>query len=175
MTMLLVARDAVLEQHSGHPLVGMHDHLQGDWALLFSNPEDFAPHASTPPGFLTYLADKFERGRTRPFALIQQPQQSLTPTWLQHATGDRSLLVLDCSPNRRIVDLATRALLRKLRQLDPPYVLVLDEQGRCRSTLCYRARQIDRPRSVEELLCMVTALRGDVTLASRNQTAALTP
>lgn len=164
--MLLVARAAVGEQHPGRTVAGLRDCLQGDWALLFSNPEDFAPHASTPPGFLTHVAEQFRRTRTRPFAVIHQLQQSLASTWLQLATDDRSLLVLDCAASQRVVDFATRALMHKLRRLEPPYVLVLDERGRCRSTLCYRAGCIDRPCTVAELLCVVTALRGDRGLAS---------
>ena len=160
MTTLLVARDAALEQLPGHPVVRLHDCLQGRWALLFSDPEDFAPHASTPSGFLNHLADEFRRARTRPFAVVHQLQQSHGCQWLQHASNDPSLLVLDCSAHP-VVDFATRALLRRLRQLAAPYVVVLDEQGRCRSTICYRARRIDRPRTLEELLCMVRALRGD--------------
>jgi alkyl hydroperoxide reductase subunit AhpC len=179
MTTLLVAGDAALEQHPGQPVVGLHDCLQGHWALLFSNPEDFAPHASTPPGFLTYLADGFKRARTKPFTVIHQVQQSHAATWLQHASDDRSLFVLDCAARRPVVDFATRALVRKLRRLEPPYVLVLDENGRCRSTISYRAQRVDRPRTVEELLCVVTVLRGDRSEASPDRAdparAAITP
>jgi hypothetical protein len=167
MTTLLMAEDAVPGQLHGHPpALGLQQCLQGHWALLFSNPEDFAPHPSTPAGFMRCVADDLQRARTRAFAVAHRLEQSPPNGWLQQVTADvapgRSLIVLECGANGgRVVDLATRALAHKLRQLATPYVLVLDEHGRCRSTISYRARRIDRPRSLTELLCMVVALRGD--------------
>jgi hypothetical protein len=164
MTTLLVAKNVTLERLAGKPLArgGLQGWLQGHWALLFSNPEDFAPPATTPPGFMACVAEELNRARTKALVVLDRLPQAGPASWLQQATGDRSLILLDCGAlNEPVVELATRALLRKLLELERPYVLVLDEYGRCRSTITYRARRIDRPRTLGELLCVVAALRGD--------------
>jgi hypothetical protein len=162
MTSLLIAgRAACGAPAPDGPVVALHDWLQGHWALVFSDPDDFAPHASTPQGFMTCLADELRRARTKPLAVLNRWHSGLAASWLQHATSDRSLIVLEPASHEPVIDFSTRALALKLARLQPPYVLILDEQARCRSTLCYRPRGIDRARTVEELLRVVAALRGD--------------
>jgi hypothetical protein len=139
--------------------ITLHDWLQGSWALLFSNPDDFAPHASTPPGFMACLADELRRAHTKPLVLANRLQQGTRINWLQHATDDRSVIVLRGTGTGQIIDFSTRALVLKLKCLPPPFVLILDDHGLCRSTISYRPRRIDRLRTVQDLLSVVAALR----------------
>ena len=163
MPTLLVAKHLTQEQLPEELRTrGLQDWLQGHWALLFSNPEDFAPPATTPPGFIACVADELRRARTKVLTVLERLSPAEPGNWLQQASGDRSRIVLDGgAPDDRVVDLASHALLHKLLALERPYVLVVDEHGRCRSTITYRARRIDRPRTLTELLCVVAALRGD--------------
>jgi len=142
------------------PVIALHDWLQGSWALLFSNPDDFAPHASTPPGFMACLVDELRRSHTKPLVLANRLQQGIRINWLQHAINDPSVIVLQAAGTDQVVDFATRALALKLKRLQPPFVLILDDHGRCRSTISYRPRRIDRLRTVQDLLSVVAVLRG---------------
>lgn len=160
MTILWIAGSQPFEPPSHTPVFALHDWLQGHWAMLFSHPDDFAPHASTPHGFMACLADEFRRARTKPLALIQRLQQSVPTSWLHHATSDRSLIVVRHAPAAQVVDFAARVLELKIAQLTQPFVLILDHAGRCRSTISYRPRRIDRLRTVQDLLGVAAALRG---------------
>jgi len=65
-----------------------------------------------------------------------------------------------------VIDFIGCALEARLRSLDPPYVVVIDPAGRCRLTILYQRYRTDRPRTLEELLCIVKALRDGGTSRS---------
>lgn len=148
------------------PVLTLHEWLQGSWALLFSDPEDFAPQQGTPHGFMARIADELRRADTKALALARdaEPAQG----WLRQATEQHAIVVLRPDAGR-IVDFTARSLTRVLEKLEPPFVLVLDELGRCRSTISYRPRRIDRVHTVQELLSVVAALRSYVSCSPLSQ------
>jgi thioredoxin-dependent peroxiredoxin len=159
MTTLLIAETDVAAPTGG--LMGpLQEWLQGNWAVLFSDPDDFAPHASTPHGFMACLADELRRARVKMLRVAACAQQVPVSSWLDQLEGERSLLTLPCVQGEQVLDFATRALVLKLTRLQGPYALILDERGRCRSTITYRPRRIDRLRTVHDPLHVIAALRG---------------
>ena len=152
---------------SDSPVRSLCESLEGDWAILFSNPEDFAPHPSTPAGFHAQIAAQFAELRVKPLALATSADEP-GHRWLRDVAGAGAV---DPFANARLVspfvDFASRALEVRLRALDPPYVAMIDAAGRCRLTILYQRHRTDRPRTLEELLRIVNALRageGSVTL-----------
>jgi hypothetical protein len=47
-----------------------------------------------------------------------------------------------------VIDLAERALAMKLARTEGPLVMILDDNGCCRSTITYHPRRVNRPRTV---------------------------
>jgi alkyl hydroperoxide reductase subunit AhpC len=140
-------------------VVALQEWLSGHWAIVLSNPEDFAPHASTPCGFVNYFADGVLAAGVKPIA-FGHSLEPLAPSWLDHAVNDDSVVLLE-QDGDRVVDLAERALAAQLAALRGPFVLILDQRGRCRLTLQYRQQSRQhRPCTMRDLLEMVEVLRG---------------
>lgn len=133
------------------------DWLDDQWAVLFSHPEDFAPHPSTPAGFITLLAEDFAEYGVKPLVLADA---SNSASWLEYAGADASTVVLDDGQaDAQVVDLAEHSLLSKLNRMDSPFVMVIDANGRCRSTITYRARRDNGPRTIYDVLAVVQMLQ----------------
>jgi len=141
--------------HSG---VRLREWLNGRWGVLYSNPEDFAPHPSTPRGFIACLSGEFEHYEVKPLTLGNH-SGAAPESWLDVAMDDQSVVVVAGSREHSVIDLAERALARQLARLKDPFVMILDTWGRCRSTLSYRPRRIDRPRTLTDILNVVDGLR----------------
>jgi alkyl hydroperoxide reductase subunit AhpC len=140
-------------------VVSLHEWLSGHWGIVLSDPKDFAPHPSTPCGFVNYFADGVLAAGVKPIA-FGHSLEPLAPSWLDHAVNDDSVVLLEQADDR-VVDLAERALASQLATLKGPFVLILDNRGRCRLTLQYRADlQQHRPCTMRDLLEMVEVLRG---------------
>ena len=140
--------------------------LGGRWAVLFSNPEDFAPHPSTPEGFITLLAEDFAACGAQPITLARSDEPA--PSWLDFAGADSSRVVLNSSATgatpensgtARIVDLAERTLATTIRRLSARFVIVLDANARCRTTISYDARRGERVRTIQDILTVVQVLQ----------------
>lgn len=151
MTLATTHADAAALAHER--LVPLREWLRGHWAAVFSNPEDFAPDPSTPPGFVTCIAHEARLARIKPIAFAR----SLEPVsnWLDHAVNDDALVVLN--HRNDIIDLAERCLATTLARLRQPFVVILDERGRARMTLNYRSG--DRRRTMLDVVDMVELLR----------------
>lgn len=132
--------------------------LDGRWGILYSNPEDFAPHPSTPRGFIACMSGEFDQYEVKPITLGDGGASQ--ESWLDVAVDDHSLVIVD--PNTRddrVIDFAERALAMRLARIVDRFVMILDASGRCRSTITYRPRRIDRPRTLADLLDAVAVLR----------------
>lgn len=138
--------------------VRLREWLDGCWGVLYSNPEDFAPHPSTPRGFIACLSGEFEQHEVKPIT-FDNTRGAAPESWLDVAVDDRSLVVVDAQGGDRVIDLAERSLAAQLARLADPFVMILDAWGRCRSTLSYRPRRIDRPRTLTDILDAVAVLR----------------
>jgi alkyl hydroperoxide reductase subunit AhpC len=166
-TLILASQRAVSGDQSVPNLMRLHEWLNGHWGILYSNPEDFAPHPSTPRGFIARLCGEFEQYDVKPITLGNEigaaPQ-----SWLDVAVDDNSLVIVDANGvDEPVVDLAERALAMRLAKLEGPFVMILDAHGRCRSTISYRPRRIDRPRTLADILNVVEVLRGGARSLAR--------
>lgn len=136
---------------------GLRDWLAGHWAVLFSNPEHFAPHATTPAGFITLLAQDFATCGVKPIKIGTCAETAAS--WLDYAGTDRANVIIDRDSDDQIVDLLERTLALTIDRLDKPFVIVLDALGRCRSTMTYQPRHGERRRTIEDMLSVVQVLK----------------
>lgn len=159
-TLILASRHALDADVPSHRTMRLREWLDGQWGIVYSNPEDFAPHPSTPRGFVSRLAGEFERYCVKPIAL--GTEISAAPhSWLDIAMEDHSLVIVDADGvDEPVIDLAERALAMKIAGIDSRFVMILDANGRCRSTIHYRPRRIDRPRTLADILKVVEVLQG---------------
>ena len=135
----------------------LRDWLQGDWAVVCSHPDDFAPPRGTPEGFVTCIAEglRAERLKMIGFDRTLEPPPA---SWLDHSVNDDSIVVLD-GDDATVVDLAEHALAAKLAELTQPFVVIVDDRGRVRTTLKYRYG--DRSRTLFDIVELVAVLRED--------------
>lgn len=163
-TLILASRHALNADARPHRVRRLREWLEGHWGLLYSNPEDFAPHPSTPRGFISRLGGEFEHCNVKPIVLGSD-FGTAPPSWLDIAMEDDSLVIVDADGvDEPVIDLAERALAMQLAGIDGRFVMILDANGRCRSTISYRPRRIDRPRTLTDLLNVVEVLQGGARL-----------
>lgn len=180
MATLILASKRALDEQSGRS-TQLREWLAGHWAVLFSNPEDFAPHPGTPAGFVSRLSHDLAQCHAKAITL----GEDIVPgrrSWIDDAVEDDSLVVLDGdSGEDTVLDFAERALALKVASLTGPFVLLLDENGCCRSTIIYRtagyrnrdfrrraatrARPEGNPagRTIEDILRVIEVLRSGGT------------
>ena len=151
----LALRHTDAHAHGVAGKVRLRNWLNGQWAVLFSNPEDFAPHPSTPEGFITLLADDFAACGVKP---IKLGNDDAAPSWLDYAGADSARVVLD-DDDGPVIDLAERTLAVKIEGLNSPFVIVLDANARCRTTIKYDARRLERARTIQDVLTVVQVLQ----------------
>jgi alkyl hydroperoxide reductase subunit AhpC len=165
--------DVTSSSAAGTHGVRLREWLGGQWAVLFSNPEDFAPHPTTPEGFITLLADDFAACGAKPISLDEGSGEESTPSWLDFAGADASNIVLSDAQTGQIVDLAERTLALKLDRLlchsPSRFVIVLDEKARCRTTITYNRNSSARNRTIEDVLTVVQVLQRRTPVAPQKQ------
>lgn len=144
---------------SAPSVMRLREWLDGRWGILYSNPEDFAPHPSTPHGFIASMCGEFEQHDVKPIT-VGSGIGAVSQSWLDLAVEDDSLVIVDADVDAAVIDLAERALAMRLAKLAGPFVMILDAHGRCRATISYRPRRIDRPRTLADILNVVEVLRG---------------
>lgn len=167
MATLILARNGALpDAVASHPIKRLREWLNGSWAVLYSNPEDFAPHPSTPQGFISYLSGEFSQSNVKPIALASDI--GVAPvSWLDHTGADNCVVIVDADVvDAPVIDLAECALAMKLARIEGPFVMILDANGCCRSTIRYRPQRIDRPRTVADILNVIAVLRGGTPAAA---------
>jgi alkyl hydroperoxide reductase subunit AhpC len=137
--------------------------LNGSWALLFSDPDHFAPNASTPKGYLTCLASVLEENGIK---LIELRSDMPASSWIEESDPLRTTLSISPPRNADVLDLHTHTLIKKIHETARPFVMVLDEYAQCRTTLNYRPENIVRPRTLEDIVETIYVLRGDESAAN---------
>jgi alkyl hydroperoxide reductase subunit AhpC len=164
MATLTVAARGTSDDALQSPKVALRDWLAGHWAVLFSNPEHFAPHPTTPMGFITLLAEDFVTSGAKP--IMVTGHAGSRSNWLDYAGADCTDIVIAHSDrDDQVVNLSERALALTIERLTSPFVIVIDANGRCRSTFMYQATAGDRGRSIEEVLSVVQVLRSGTSAA----------
>lgn len=157
MAVIVLARHAARDALTHERIVALREWLDGSWGAVFSHPEDFAPAPTTPPGYVTHIAELVIEARIKPIAFhgLLENQRS---TWLDHAFNDDAVVLVGCDESS-VVDLAEHALASRLEALasEQRFVLIVDAAGHLRLTLQYAAEE--RPRSTMDILHTVAALR----------------
>ncbi|HVF18192.1 MAG TPA: hypothetical protein VNA21_14825, partial [Steroidobacteraceae bacterium] len=67
-TMILSNKPLATAELAHERIVALRDWLDGHWAAVFSNPNDFAPSPTTPAGFITCIADAVLAAGIKPIA-----------------------------------------------------------------------------------------------------------
>lgn len=127
----------------------LQDWLAGDWALLFSHPEDFQYQGLEYDRWLDILRDEFRARGVRPLAL----ERSATPDagWVNQLQLDaRRISICLAAP-------ASQALREELLALPPRFALILDGSLQRRGVLKYSAGRTTV--SPLDLLASIDALR----------------
>jgi hypothetical protein len=111
----------------------LRDWLAGDWALLFSHPNDFYDGGLEADRWLDILRDEFRQRGVRPLACARAPAPDAS--WVSRLLGDERLVLLGRA--RDVIDLRLRSLRDDLQQLSTRFVLIIDEALRRRGVLTY--------------------------------------
>jgi len=119
----------------------LRDWLRGDWAMLFSHPNDFQYQGLENDRWVSILRDEFGARGVRPLACTRGAVE-LDGSWVSDLIADRGLVRLESAgaeaPNAP-VDLPARALRDDIVAMPPRFVLIVDEDLRRRGVLKYSA------------------------------------
>jgi thioredoxin-dependent peroxiredoxin len=168
-TMILSNKPLATAELAHERVVSLRDWLDGNWAAVFSNPNDFAPSPTTPAGFITCIADAVLTAGIKPIAFNRSLGLPLS-SWLDHAINDDSLVVLN-NDGEDVIDMAEYALALHLDGLHRSFVSLIDERGRVRMTVKYRP--LDGERSMADVVELVTALRNGSLQEARELSASV--
>jgi hypothetical protein len=117
----------------------LRDWLSGDWALLFSHPEDFQDQGLEVDRWQQILRDEFRLRAVRPLA-CRASAAAAERSWVGEMVCDHRLLRLepDAGADGRI-DPAARRLREQILELPPRFVLIIDPALNRRGLLKYVA------------------------------------
>jgi hypothetical protein len=132
--------------------------LAGDWALLFSHPDDFGSYDFESDRWRIVLTQAFAAARIRPLALASR--KSSGDCWVPEAGG--ALVVPELRPlraSRRVLHFEphVRELRNAIAQATTRFAMIIDDSLRLRRTFAYTAR--DRVPSPLDLAIMARQLR----------------
>jgi len=142
--------------------VDLRDWLTGDWALLFSHPQDFQDHGLEHDRWVDILREEFRARRVRPLAYVRC-SEGIDTTWVSELFCDRRCVRLDASgPASEIVHLGLRGLRADLLDLSQRFVMIIDAIPSRRGLLKYNL--VPNTISPLDLLASIDVMRRRVTL-----------
>jgi thioredoxin-dependent peroxiredoxin len=153
--MTALCLDLALESCSGRDL---YQWLDGAWALLFSNPEDFEPQRREKGRWLDGLREEFGMRAVRALA-VKRDRGPTESSWIDNLSFDPRLVRLR-EPSFAAADevsFAARALRGELLTLQSRFVLLIDGSLKRREVLKYSAGRC--AVSALDLLASLDALR----------------
>lgn len=136
----------------------LRDWLAGDWALLFSHPDDFQYQGLEDDRWLDIMRDEFRARGVRPLACARGAAD-YHHGWVSQVIGDRGFVRLsrESGAGDAVADLPARSLREDILGLPSRFVLIVDESLKRRGVLKYAAGQ--STVSPLDLLASIGALR----------------
>jgi len=112
--------------------------LRGDWAILFSHPDDFVRYDLEMDRWLVVAKRAFAERGIRPIALAS-PTSDPERSWITQVSGDsRSVLLEDASQQYfGPVDLQTPVLREEIEQAERRFVMIIDDELRQQKMFSY--------------------------------------
>lgn len=111
--------------------------LEGQWALLFSHPEDFQDHGTETDRWLQIVRDEFRTSAVRALS-VGRGAAPCDTSWVATLVGDRRCVPLEPPPDAGApIDLPSRTLRSEVLALGPRFVLIIDETLRRRGVFRY--------------------------------------
>jgi hypothetical protein len=151
--------------------------LEGDWAIIFSHPDDFVRYDLEMDRWLVVTQRAFAARRIRPIAL-DSPSLDPATSWVTQVIGDSRAVLLEDPTQQHFgpVDLATPALRAALEISGRRFVMIIDGELRQQKTFSYDA--LSGLPSPLEFLGWAEALRAkqaESTAAGRETVAGTVP
>jgi alkyl hydroperoxide reductase subunit AhpC len=141
--------------------------LDGDWAILFSHPDDFVGCDLEADRWLTIVQRKFADHGVRPLALAT-PSRQLDCGWVAQISGNPGAVML-CDPVER-VDLQARRLHEEVVGTQRRFVMIIDRTLYRRRTYSYVNPAYGDPARLPsplDFVGWVKSLRGSSSAADR--------
>lgn len=156
-TVVLARADATHEADYGWASRSLRTWLCGDWAILFSRPEDFVPHDWEVDRWVLIMRRAFSDRGIRPLALAS-PILEEDRNWVAVVNGDAGPVILeDGRAQNTSMDFRARTLREAIISSGRRFVMIIDGALSVRRTFRYRAPW-DLPSPLE-LLGWTDALR----------------
>jgi alkyl hydroperoxide reductase subunit AhpC len=133
--------------------------LGGQWALLFSHPDDFSCLDLESDRWAFMVQDAFDHARVRPVALAASTPRYDGQWIAQVSDGESPMLLLE-TPRRQYeeeVALNSNALRSVIARTTSRFVMIIDESLRLRRTFAYSLQ--DRLPSLLDFAATVNSLR----------------
>ena len=155
MALLLDREDSARE---GSHAPSLHAWLNGDWALLFSHPDDFAQYDLEADRWLTLLEHALVAARVRPIALASNVRGGLQG-WIAHVNGANVRVQLArAGQQSHVMDFRPHALRESIARAQTRFVMIIDESLRLRRTFAYALGNQLPP--LFDLITMALKVRG---------------
>ena len=125
--------------------------LRGDWAILFSHPDDFVRHGLEMDRWLVVAQRAFADRGIRPIALAS-PKHDPERSWVTQVTGDSRAVLLQAPSQQHFgpVDLQAPALREEIERPGRRFVMIIDAELRKQKRFSYESLS-DLPSPLEFL------------------------
>ncbi|MFL6601905.1 MAG: hypothetical protein ACJ8R9_11325 [Steroidobacteraceae bacterium] len=121
------------------PSPPLQEWVRAHWAILFSHPQDFAPHDLEVDRWLVIMRQAFSGRRVRPLALPASTAES-DRGWVAMVNGDSNTVIFGERPARELlVEIQARALCERITSPAHRFAMIIDGSLSARRTFVYDA------------------------------------